>query len=238
MQMSVHGAAPDSINAPEGATKLDQAREAVVRVGDGRGFIAGAGYSRYIITAAHCLPERARHLDPNLGNSTSELLVRDLIGSLEQHERTIWAEICGLSLTDDFAIFREPDNQELGDEADRYGQFTDRAVLAVAPSPAVVEPWHWQLNDNRVAETVPPADAFVLGLDLTWKPCTVYNNGRFLWLGGVPIEGGMSGSPILNTEGATIGLLSTGSEGLGNSQHPSLMDCLPPWLWRELVGVR
>jgi hypothetical protein len=233
-----------------GATghKFDQAREAVVRVGGGRGFIAGADYKSYIITAAHCLPERARHLYPHLGNGTSELLVKKLVGPLapKRHERKIWAELCGLNQTDDLAVFCEPDHQcAPGDEYERYRQFTDRAVLAVAPSPAVVEShlWEWPWRDDRVT-TVRPADAFVLGLDLTWKSCTAYNTGRFLTLLGVPIEGGMSGSPILNAEGAAIGVISTAHEGLGgpepatagNNTHPSLMDCLPPWLWRELAG--
>jgi hypothetical protein len=44
----------------------------------------------------------------------------------------------------------------------------------------------------------------------------------------------MSGSPILNGDGAAIGLISTGSEGRGKNFHPSLEDCLPSWLWREL----
>jgi hypothetical protein len=242
--MPVHGAS-DFPNVREGAAvHLNQAREAVVRVGGGRGFIARAGYKSYIITAAHCLPARARHLYPHLANSTPELLVRKLIGPLapKRHRRNISAELCGLSLTDDVAVLCEPDSQNAsGDEYDRYGRFTDRAVLAVAPSPKAVESHLWELPYDRPATwppTVPPADAFVLRLDLTWKPCTVYNTGRWLTLGGVPIEGGMSGSPILNAEGAAIGLLSTGNEGLGNNQHPSLADCLPPWLWRELMEVR
>jgi hypothetical protein len=37
----------------------------------------------------------------------------------------------------------------------------------------------------------------------------------------------MSGSPIIDIIGAAIGLVSTGGT-------PSLMDCLPPWLLREL----
>jgi hypothetical protein len=234
----------DIINAREGAMghKFDQAREAVVRVGGGRGFIVGAGYKSYIITAAHCLPERARHLYPHLGNGINELLVKKLIGPLapKRHERKIWAELCSLSQTDDLAVFCEPDSQcAPEDEYERYRQLTDRAVLAVAPSPPVVESWRWDWpgrDDNTT--TVPPADAFVLGLDLTWKPCTVYNTGRFLTLLDVPIEGGMSGSPILNAEGAAIGVMSTGNESYrhpGDNIHPSLMDCLPPWLWRELT---
>jgi hypothetical protein len=43
----------------------------------------------------------------------------------------------------------------------------------------------------------------------------------------------MSGSPILNGDGAAIGLISTGSTD--SNINPSLSDCLPPWLLRKLV---
>ena len=57
----------------------------------------------------------------------------------------------------------------------------------------------------------------------------VHHDGRFLYLIGPRgfIEPGMSGSPILDENGAAIGLVSTGD-------GPSLIDCLPPWLSRRL----
>jgi hypothetical protein len=30
-------------------------------------------------------------------------------------------------------------------------------------------------------------------------------------------------------------MISTGNEGAGNNQCPSLMDCLPPWLVRKMI---
>ena len=75
---------------------------------------------------------------------------------------------------------------------------------------------------------------FVLSLDRIWLPCSVHNGGRYLTLDGVKIESGMSGSLILNADGAAIDLISTGNEGLGNNFQPSLEDCLPSWLWRKL----
>jgi hypothetical protein len=46
----------------------------------------------------------------------------------------------------------------------------------------------------------------------------------------------MSGSPIIDANGAAIGLISMGDGGddYGKSVNPSLMDSLPPWLLRKL----
>src|SRR5450631_1329141 len=75
------------------------------------------------------------------------------------------------------------------------------------------------------------AAAWVLSLDRKWQPCLIHNGGRFLSIKDRKIEGGMSGSPIIDANGAAIGLISTGSGGgdyYGVSQNACLMDCLPP----------
>jgi hypothetical protein len=201
---------------------------AVVQVGKrkGRGFIVGAvDGGCYIVTAAHCLPRR-RDPRPHLGNSINELTYPNFVGPLGAKHGTVWAELCTLSLTDDIAVFGAPDNQELSDQADQYVAFTATAIQ-IAASPAAVEPYKWH--------ALPGAPAWVLSLDGDWLRCTVHNGGRWLTLDGVPIKSGMSGSPILNADGAAIGLISTGNEGFGRNTHPSLMDCLPPWLSRRLA---
>jgi hypothetical protein len=73
----------------------------------------------------------------------------------------------------------------------------------------------------------------MLSLDGQWLRCTVRNNGRFLTATeGQLIKSGMSGCPIINDEGAAIGLLSTsGSDNF--NLNPSLSDCLSPWLQRK-----
>jgi hypothetical protein len=38
----------------------------------------------------------------------------------------------------------------------------------------------------------------------------------------------------MKSNGAAIGLVSTGSGGDGFNMNPSLSDCLPPWLLRKL----
>jgi hypothetical protein len=56
------------------------------KVGDGRGFVVGAGeYDCYVITAAHYLP---RHPKPHLANGPPELTFANLIGPLAKKRRT------------------------------------------------------------------------------------------------------------------------------------------------------
>jgi hypothetical protein len=100
------------------------------------------------------------------------------------------------------------------DQYEQYVNFTDAAAFAVGNPPAI---------DSKTS-------AFVLSLDGKWKRCTVNNGGRFLHISGGPdrlIESGMSGSPIVDENGAAIGVVSIGS-------GPSLIDCLPAWLLRKL----
>jgi hypothetical protein len=99
-------------------------RRAVIRVGDGRGFIVGAGDDRYVITAAHCLPPLDELPTPHLANDTANLTFRNIIGRVAAKRLTIWGELCVFSLCDDIAVFSAPDGQELYDEYERYKKFT------------------------------------------------------------------------------------------------------------------
>ena len=57
------------------------AKQAVINVGDGRGFIVSAGDMRYIITAAHCLPY-SRFPTPHLANGINELTFPNVLGRI------------------------------------------------------------------------------------------------------------------------------------------------------------
>ncbi|SDJ17589.1 MULTISPECIES: hypothetical protein [Bradyrhizobium] len=206
--------------------KLQAAKRAIVRVGaGGRGFIVGAGEDRFVITAAHCLPLE-RLPTPHLANSINEYTFEDIIGPLHAKKLTIWGELCMFNLTDDVAAFAAPDDQELYDQCARYEEFTGAAAMALGKSPDVLAPHLW--------EDHPGTTAFTLSLKGEWQCCTVYNNGRLLVIteGADAIKGGMSGSPIIDINGAAIGLVSTGSDS--HNKNPSLMDCLLPWLLRKL----
>jgi hypothetical protein len=193
---------------------------AVVKVGDGRGFIVGSEKGRFVVTAAHCLP-RSRYPSPHLANGVDELTFPRIMGPLGS-KRTIWAELCVLSLTDDLAVFTEPDGQELSDRHFEYERFT-ATPIPVGEPPSFDPSYEW--------DGVAGAPAWVLSLDCSWLPCTVYGNSRFLIVRGAEIKRGMSGSPIINAAGAAIGLISTSSEEDHNiNVHPCLMGCLPRWL--------
>jgi hypothetical protein len=119
---------PDAqASPPTSAEKFQITKRAVIRVGYGRGFIVSAGESRYVITAVHCLP-RYRIPRPHLANSIPELTFRNALGPLASKQRTIWADLCAISLTDDFAAFSEPDGQVLYEQHEQYEKFTEAAM--------------------------------------------------------------------------------------------------------------
>jgi hypothetical protein len=193
----------------------------------GRGFIAGTGIDRYVVTAAHCAPLEQLPR-PHLANSSSELAFKGMIGRLSSKRQTIWAELCVFGLTDDVAVFAAPDAQDLPDQNAQYERFTNAAtMIGIGRPPSLSAPINGKPRRGRPHGCSRST--------ANWRSCVVHSTGRFLSITsgarGI-IEGGMSGSPIIDTYGAAIGLVSTGDYSL--NRHPSLMDCLPPWLLREL----
>src|SRR5215472_11504462 len=80
-----------------------EASLAVVRVGKGRGFIVGGNDdSRYIVTAAHCLPKLP---EPN----SSSLFPR-LLGQLRAKRTTIWADCLFADPVSDMSVLCTPDD--------------------------------------------------------------------------------------------------------------------------------
>jgi hypothetical protein len=136
------------------------------------------------------------------------------------------------SLIDDIAALSVPDGQEL---YDRHGQYQSGTAsgLTLGKPPVAIDPYTaWTLDTPPVAiEPGPEMPAWMLSLDCKWQPCTVRNRvGRLLTVcqGDGAIQGGMSGSPIIDINGSAIGLVSMGSID-GVNMHPIVMDCLPPW---------
>jgi hypothetical protein len=179
---------------------------AVIRVGDGRGFVvkdvgrARLGWrgERIVITAAHCLPFFPPcHAFSYLEDRTYVAL----LGPLGQ-EPTVWAECLFVDPIADVAVLGEPDSQELFKQHDAY----EELVTAVKPL--------------RIADTPKEGRAQLLSLDGEWFGCKVRHNGGPLEVTDASkgIVGGMSGSPILGDDGAAIGVLTL-SSGSGDQPH-------------------
>ena len=183
----------------------DPARS-VITVGDGRGFVVTTRHvqlirnqigewrslkraRRLIITAAHCLP----HLPPCHGASyTEERTYANLIGPLGETP-SVWTECLFADPIADIAVLGEPDGQALFKECEAY-----ETLIEATPALHMVDP---KENTGR---------SWLLSLNRQWISCEVEHNGG-PWLirnASKPgIQGGMSGSPILNhNRSAVIGV--------------------------------
>lgn len=192
---------------------------AVVKVGDGRGFIIEASNQRLVITAAHCLP----HFPPCHGASyVEERTYRDLLGPLNESAPKVWAECLFADPVADIAVLGSPDDQVLYDEAIAFEALTEEA-------PAL-----------RIGEAAIDALAWLLTLDGRWTRCAIQRrNGWPLWIENAEeaIRGGMSGSPILNDDTSAIGVVCVGG-GIGldsdtireGGPNPRLTHNLPGWV--------
>ena len=206
---------------------LSTAFQAVVTVGDdgGRGFVIELDqdrfYNRYIITAAHCLPELP---DPH---PWAEKTFLNLVGPLGA-EPTIPANCEFVDVVRDLAVLGMPDNQEI-EEADKFEDLLDRAATLR------IGGLHHVRDDEIEAES----DALLLALDGRWFPCKVWSKGYGLWIrdAAESIRGGMSGSPILTPEGTAIGVVSVSRGEFGEMEahreggpQPELSVHLPGWI--------
>jgi len=207
--------------------------DGVVRVGNGRGFIVehrvyfdfrdGNGYRKIgrnlVVTASHCLP----HL-PVMPGSLQETTYPNLLAPLGE-EPSVWAKCLFIDPVSDLAIVGEPDNQVFGEESDAYVRLVDwRSPFAIAAPES--------------------GKGYMLALDgATWEPTalTVHVTIAGHGLSSGPTLGGQSGSPILDTKGRAVALVSMGSETTRNGvrtqmeqngPQPILKLALPPWLLR------
>ena len=198
---------------------MEEVSNAVLKVGDGCGFVVETTRGRLVITAAHCLP----HFPPCASGSylkerTFENLLSEIGG-----QPGVWAECLFVDPISDLAVLGPPDNQALSRQAQAYEQLTE----LLSPMP--------------IADAKSSQRAWLRDLDGRWHPCTADHNGGALWVSDAKngIRGGMSGSPILSDDGA-IGVVCVGggtnievqTEG---GPNPSLTHHLPAGLLRDLM---
>jgi hypothetical protein len=213
---------PAALNKP---SSLARAAKAILRVGDGRGFIVehrsrrsvgGQQWTqsqRLVITAAHCLPGRL----PRAASFFSgwERTYQRLLGPLGRKRPQVPAECVFIDPIADIAVLGSPDDQGLWEEAEAYDAL-------IEPRPA--------LRAGAISDATP---VWVMRLDGYWMRLTVNESGGALWHehSEVPTEGGMSGSPIINAAGLVVGV-HTCTHG----PDPCPLLHLPVWLARGIRG--
>jgi hypothetical protein len=193
----------------------------VITVGEGRGFVVEGPSQlwRYVITAAHWLPELP---SADGGSFQSERTYFGLLGKPGETP-SIACECLFVDPVSDLTVIAPPDDEMLPDEAGAYGALVDAAT----PLP---------IAEMTMRETL---EASLLSLDGEWFGCKAERIGYALWLSDAAkgIEGGMIGSPILVNDRA-VGVVSTpsASETYTEAKAPALTECLPRWLVRELLA--
>ena len=211
---------------------------AILRVGDGRGFVVTCqghlgNKERIVITAAHCLPYLPRC---HSGRYLHEYTYRRLLGPLGG-KRTVWAECVFVDAMADIAVLGSPDNQELSDQAEAYDQLVDSMKpLAVADAPAQGSE-QLTFGDHQVSNPTPgKGPARVFSLKGRWLKGQVFRLGGWLnFEPGKHVVGGMSGSAIIDATGSAIGVVSCGST-LGETTNPVIVDCLSARLVQSILA--
>lgn len=198
----------------------------IVQVGLGRGFIVEGSSERFVVTAGHCLPRLPQCCS---FSSTEDNTYRNLIGRLGS-ECSAWAECLFVDPIADIALLASPDNQLFRDQAEVFGALVGDAIpFDIASS------IDWPQSEGP---------AKLLSLDNSWSPCKLIVVSRALWIDGAVggIAGGMSGSPIIDDDGAAVGVVCVSAGPSDESQeirteggpNPSLSCCLPGWILGEL----
>jgi hypothetical protein len=207
---------PPIVELPSDITPGKREASAIVTVGGGRGFVVEGRRGRFVITAAHCLP-----VFPPCATISfdEERTYQALLGPLGEAP-TVWAECMFVDPIGDIAVLRSPDNQNFFEQAENFEAFVD-AVTPLKPSTAGIAP------DN------PPVQAWMFSLDGRWFGCKAEFRGLWpLWTSEEtePVRSGMSGSPILASDGSVIGVVTAGCE----APTPQLLFNLPVWILREI----
>ena len=192
---------------------LESAKNAFLRVGDGRGFLVETHRGCLVVTSAHCLP----HLPPpHPASYTEERTYRDLLAPLGATP-AVCAECLFVDPVSDLAVLGEPDSQELYDEWEAYESLVEgRPKL-------------------RIGVLSEPHRGWLLTLGGRWESCILSTAGprSSLVIAEADEEAytfGTSGSPVLASDGRVVGVISSGEQ-----LNPVLAKDLPAGLLADLM---
>ena len=198
-----------------------QLKQAIIRVGEGRGFVVERKSGRCVITAAHCLP----WLPPCCACShLEERTYHRLLGLLGDH-LMFAAECIFADPVSDIAVLANPDSQAFAEDAEAYEALMENT------------------GSLRIDDMPDEAEAHLLSLDGQWISACASKRGGGIWLSNIrggSIEGGMSGSPIVIGD-AAVGVVCVGGGATGEPQteggpQPRLYSHLSFGLLAELRG--
>jgi hypothetical protein len=202
--------------------------DSVITVDKGRGFIIehrclfdfGDGFKslrrKLVVTASHCLP----HAPKMPCYSYQEATYANLLAPLGE-QPSVWAECLFFDPVSDLAILGEPDNQELGEENDAYTRLVDGRKPFTIAAPETGE-------------------GYMLALDgVSWQPTPLIVHEN-IWGTGLSTGAtlaGQSGSPIVNSKGRAVAVVSVGTEvwnggsrtPIDSGPQPILKLQLPSW---------
>jgi hypothetical protein len=208
---------------------LAKVLKGVVKVNTGRGLVVQAKGGRWVVTAAHCLPDVPHN---GAASFEDELIYTELLGRLKNKKPKVPAECAFVNPVADIALLWSPNPELWREEAEVYKKLMKvSAPLQVANAPS-------------------PSKAWLISLDGRLIPCTVECDepGMTWWIKGAaePIVGGMSGSPVLAEDGSAIGVVSRAKgfvtesgQWLGNpcrGPFPHLAYDLSNKFFRHIIG--
>jgi hypothetical protein len=218
-------------------------RIGVLKVGEGRGFVIACRdhlglEQRIVITAAHCL-EHARLADGTEGlppchpwRYLEEEVYPKLLGPLGA-EPSVWAACLFVDPIADVAVLGQPDTQSLSDEADTYDALVE-SVTPFAVADAPMQGSETRTFGDRQFESPTPGEgrARVLSLEGSWIEGRAERCGSCLQFEPkASVVCGMSGSPVIDANGAVIGVVST------DHKNPVIVDCLSARLVRSILAA-
>ena len=188
---------------------------AIVAVGTGYGCVVQGADDRFVVTAAHCLPQ----LPPcSIDTVDRKSWYPALLGPLGG-QKTVTAACCFVDPISDVAVLGVPNSIDAPEEYEQYLQLTIAAApLSIAVPPPASLVWipspegDWL---SHVAMSAASEKLVMLGLE------------RIL------VE--MSGVPIVLDDGTAVGVLCPDPErGFVGGVHPALVGSIPPRLLRFL----